>query len=71
MSHKKKRKWKSTIVIFVMNYWWKRGLSHHLYSHLTRGEFALKENGQVIPDTNTDDEMDNEIVRVVMIAKVV
>jgi len=38
----------------------KRGLSCHLYSHLTRGDIAPKENDQVIPDTNIDDVRDNE-----------
>ncbi len=40
----------------------KRGLSHHLYSHLTRGDIAPKENDQVIPDTNIDNIRDNEAV---------
>jgi len=33
-----------------------------LYFHLTRGDIEPKENDQVIPDTNVEDEMDNEAV---------
>jgi len=52
------------VVVFLIKFFFeRRGLSHHLYSHPTRGDIAPKENDQVIPDMNTDDVMDNETAR--------